>query len=205
MEALAPVRSPLWLRKIYPGSRWTADDPDTITLTFDDGPGPMTPQLLDRANKHNARFYFFLSPKQATKHKPVVRRMHNEGHLIGSHFLHHIHYWHRTRQRFQNDLRESCTTIADITGAPVQYCRVPYGRLAPWQEAWIAGLNLTHVFWSLDSRDYQQEPVQTVKERLKQYVRPGDIILLHDGPTTHPHMIDILDYLATDFNLNTRQ
>ena len=202
MEALAPVRPPVWLRKIYPRSQWTADDPESITLTFDDGPGPLTLPLLDWADIHKAQFYFFLSPQQATEHKSVVRRLHNERHLVGSHFLRHIHYWHRTKQRFQNDLRKSCTIIEDIIGAPVRYCRVPYGRLAPWQEPWISELDLTHVFWSLDSRDYIREPVKSVIQRLKQYLQPGDMVLMHDGQTYHPHLMEILKYIEENKGMN---
>lgn len=197
MEIMAPLRLPHWIRRLFPRSRWDNQPDDRILLSFDDGPGPLTEPLLEWARDRSVQCLFFVLPENAMQYPDLLKRMQADGHLIGSHFLRHTHYWHLRKKRFQEELARSCRVIEDILGEKIHYCRAPYGRLVPWQESWIAKLNLTHVFWSLDSRDYRQEPLEMVLERLRLHLRSGDLILMHDGPdSAHPDLLEILEFIT---------
>lgn len=59
--------------------------PGTVALTFDDGPGIYTPQLLDLLSEYGARSSFFVNGYQLSNHHDILVRTLNEGHQIGSH------------------------------------------------------------------------------------------------------------------------
>jgi len=201
MEIAAPLRPARWFRWIFPNSHWDNRPDVQILLSFDDGPGPQTEPLLDRLQVHQMRCWFFLLPENAARLPHLVRRMRTDGHVVGSHFLRHAHYWHLPKRRFQEELTRSCRVLEDILGEKIRYCRAPFGRLTPWQGSWITELQLTHVFWSLDSRDYLQEPYFRVENRLRRHLHPGDLVLMHDGATAHPDLLRIVDFISQDWTV----
>lgn len=201
MEVMAPLRPARWFRWLFPHSHWDNHPHEQILLSFDDGPGPQTERLLDRLLDRQAGCWFFLLPENAVRFPRLVQRMQTEGHVVGSHFLRHAHYWHLRKRRFQEELTRSCRVLEDILGERIRYCRAPYGRLAPRQESWITDLGLTHVFWSLDSRDYLQEPFPRIQSRLRQHLHPGDLVLMHDGATAHPDLLRLVDFVSQEWNV----
>ena len=84
----------------------------------------------------------------------------------------------------------------------IKYCRIPYGRLLPWQDKWIYQSGYEHVFWSLDSKDYLLEDRKKVILRLQRHIKTDDIVLLHDGEGSHPHIIQIVEECLQSLNSN---
>lgn len=99
-----------------------------IALTFDDGPHPSyTGQLLDGLKERGVHVTFFVTGEHATLHPELIKRMHEEGHLIGNHTYNHIQLKQDNREEFKEQLIQTNEIIESITGEEVQYVRPPYG------------------------------------------------------------------------------
>ena len=187
------TRPPKLFRYIYPPSIWNCWLNQDVLLSFDDGPGPHTDELLDLSQEYNIKFAFFILPQQAQKYPEIISRIVEEGHILGSHFLKHRNHILDTKAIFSHSLNESIQKIEAISRNTIHYCRIPYGRLFPWQEKWINDCNCQHVFWSLDSKDYLHESAESIIHRIRRKMQKKDIILFHDGENSHPEIVKIVD------------
>lgn len=160
------------------------DSPKRVALTFDDGPTPdSTPAVLDALREVNAPAAFFVVGRNVQRHPHLLRRIHDEGHLIGNHTFDHDRqglwglngFWRR-----QIDLADD--TIFDLIGKRPAMFRPPMG-LKHWhlmQEARFGGH--TVVTWSRKAMDGGRKPPKKTRliKRLAK-ARDGDVLLLHDG------------------------
>ena len=187
------TRPPKLFRKIYSSSLWKCCLKQNVLLSFDDGPGPHTDELLNLSQEYNIKFAFFILPQQAQKYPEIVRRIVKEDHILGSHFSQHRYHIMDTKTNILNSLNKSVEKIEDISQNTIKYCRVPYGSLLPWQEKWIDQSGYTHVFWSLDSKDYNLETSEKIINRVRDNIQSDDIVLFHDGESVHPQIVQIVE------------
>ena len=187
------TRPPKLFRKIFPSSIWKCWLSQDVLFSFDDGPGPHTNALLDLSLEDGVKFAFFILPEQANKYPEIISRIMEEGHILGTHFLKHRNHILDTKTIFLNSLNESIQKIESISQNTIQYCRIPYGRLLPWQEKWINDCNCQHVFWSLDSKDYLHESADSIIHRIRSKMQANDIVLFHDGENSHPEIVKIVE------------
>lgn len=177
-------RSRFWGHVIHRGS---ADAPPRYALTFDDGPteGP-TDQILDALAAHNAKAAFFVIGVNARKAPHLVRRMHDEGHVVGNHSLDHSHYgvmrmgWYWNRQ-----IRETDAIIADIIGRKPALYRPPMGVRHLHIMASVKRHGLTAITWSRRALDGVTTTPERILHRLAPNTHAGDILVLHDGLEPH--------------------
>ena len=195
------TRPPELLQKIYSSSLWKCWLNQDVLLSFDDGPGQNTESLLDLSLEYGIKFAFFILPEQAQKYPEIVCRIVQDGHILGSHFSQHRHHVMDAKMTFLNSLNKSVEKIEDISQNTIEYCRIPYGRLLPWQEKWIDQSGYTHVLWSLDSKDYNIEPSEKVINRVKDNMQSDDIVLFHDGESAHPQIVQIVEECLKSLNL----
>ena len=195
------TRPPNFFRGIYPSSYWSCWLEQNVLFSFDDGPGPNTKSLLDLSLEYGIKFAFFILPERAQKYPEIVRRIVKDGHILGSHFSRHRHHIMDTKTTFLNSLNESVEKIESISQNTIQYSRVPYGRLLPWQDRWINQVGYTHVFWSLDSKDYKLETRENIISRVRNNFQSDDIVLLHDGEASHPEIVQIVEECLKSLNL----
>lgn len=200
LEMISWTRPPKILRHVYSLSLWQCWLDQNVLFSFDDGPSPYTEMLLDLAVSYNHSFAFFLLPEHVQAHPSIVLRMANEGHVIGSHFFKHRNYFLDKKSLFLQSVRESIEIIQSICQHEVVYCRSPYGRLFPHQQKWLSQAGYKHVFWSLDSKDYLNEPADKVIERIQKNLKNKDIVLMHDGPNGHPELVKIVEQTLKSIN-----
>lgn len=108
--------------------------PGKVALTFDDGPYAYTSALLDLLAKNKAKATFFLNANNvdglitdpAKGYIPVVKRMFNEGHHIGSHSYTHANFDKISTEERRNEIIYNEIAIADIIGVFPTYFRPPY-------------------------------------------------------------------------------
>ena len=187
------TRPPKLFRKIFPSSIWKCWLSQDVLFSFDDGPGPHTNALLDLSLEDGVKCAFFILPEQANKYPEIISRILEDGHILGTHFLKHRNHILDTKTIFLNSLNESIQKIENISQNTIEFCRLPYGRILPWQEKWIIQNGSKHVFWSLDSKDYRLETKEKVITRIMNNIRSGDIVLMHDGEANHPKIVQIVD------------
>ena len=149
-----------------------------IALTFDDGPHPSyTERLLDGLKERGVVATFFVTGEHAALHPEIIRRMQEEGHVIGNHTYSHIQLRQDNREAFKKDLQKTNQVLKELTGEDVMYVRPPYGS---WDKELEKELNMIPVLWSVDPLDWCTESVQTVVRRVKEKVKDNSIILMHD-------------------------
>lgn len=172
-------------------------DRKMVALTFDDGPHPVyTERLLDGLKKRNVKATFFLIGKSADKYPELVKRMAEEGHLIGNHTMDHVRLNHKTYEEAIEQIRQSNQIISQITGQTPQYIRPPFGE---WSKELQEEVDMTAVLWDVDPVDWKVKNTETVVKRILKNARDGDIILLHDVyGTSVDAALEIVDQMQAE-------
>jgi peptidoglycan-N-acetylglucosamine deacetylase len=168
-----------------------------VALTFDDGPGPCTGQLLDTLADHGARATFFDIGQNAAASPGLVRRQHEEGHEIGNHSWSHPDLTRLPPEEVRAQLDRTSRAIEDATGRPPALLRPPYGARndAVAQQAGQAGMPL--ILWNVDTEDWKYRDSDHVTNAVLSTVQPGSVVLMHDiHETTVAAVPGILDALA---------
>lgn len=171
-----------------------------IAITFDDGPGPYTERLLDGLLERNVKATFFLIGESAEQYPDVVKRMHEEGHLIGNHTYSHIELACVPLQKAVEEINKTNNIIKEITGEDTEYIRPPYGY---WTKELAKNVDMEPILWDVDPRDWSVLDEQKVTCHIVKNIEEGDIILLHDIFETSVdaalNVIDILQLNGYEF------
>lgn len=149
-----------------------------VALTFDDGPHPYyTEQLLDGLKERGVHVTFFVTGEHAELHPDIIKRMHDEGHLIGNHTYSHIQLTKSNSEKFKEELVKTSKVIQEITGDEVIYVRPPYGT---WDKKFEEELNMIPVLWTVDTLDWCSKSASGIVKKIITKVDDNDIILMHD-------------------------
>lgn len=169
-------------------------DGKKIALTFDDGPHPYyTEQLLDGLKERNVKATFFVLGKHAEQYPELVKRMSDEGHLIGNHTYSHVQLNKRNSEAFKEELKKTSELIEELTGQEVQYVRPPYGT---WDKKFEEELNMFPVLWNIDPLDWSSSNVPGIVKKVTSKARENSIILMHDEyKTTVTAALQVIDEL----------
>lgn len=168
-----------------------------VALTFDDGPHPYyTEQLLDGLRERGVHVTFFVTGEHAEMHPDIIRRMSEEGHLVGNHTYSHMQLTKSNREAFKEELIKTSEIITEITGKEVVYVRPPYGS---WDKKFEAELNMFPVLWSVDPLDWCSSNVSCITSKVVDNVKDNDIILMHDYySTTVTAALQVVDELLEE-------
>jgi peptidoglycan/xylan/chitin deacetylase (PgdA/CDA1 family) len=180
-------------------------DEKKIALTFDDGPsGELTPKILDVLQHYDVHATFFVLGRRAKQHPRTLRRIASEGHELGSHGWSHRSFRGLYHSQIREELEDTAAVIEDAAGHRPRLLRPPFGRYADSATTIFADMGLDVVLWTIDSRDWDEDPARTV-ETIVRKARPGSIVLLHDREAATlralPQIIGSLQSL--DFELVT--
>ena len=157
-------------------------EPKVVALTFDDGPNrKSTETLLDGLKERSVRASFFLVGSCIEGNEELVRRMAEEGHLIGVHCLDHTDLTKEAAETAISHLEETGEMIRSITGRKPEYVRPPYGS---WNETLGEKTDMEPVFWSVDSIDWKLKNTSKIVRKVLDDTENGDIILMHDEFST---------------------
>jgi peptidoglycan/xylan/chitin deacetylase (PgdA/CDA1 family) len=152
-------------------------------LTFDDGPGPSTPLVLDALAAAGVQATFFVLGRQVERHADVVRRTVAEGHQLASHGYDHGILVFRGADYLADQLRRTEAAVADAVGEDVltRLFRAPHGFRGPltWPTARALGYRM--VGWTRGVFDSAEPGAATIADRAARGLAPGAVILLHDA------------------------
>lgn len=153
-----------------------------IALTFDDGPDPrFTPQILDVLHRKGVKATFFVVGARAKKFPALMRRMHQEGHLIGNHSFSHPNFHNHSVKQFQTEILRTEKIVQLTVGYRPKLIRPPYGEVEEEQVKWAKRNGYTLVNWNVDSQDWKGLDKDKVKSNVIGTAGPGSIILHHSG------------------------
>ncbi|WP_169083715.1 polysaccharide deacetylase family protein [Paenibacillus sp. PL91] len=176
-----------WVRlnKQFPSAFLTNGPRHTkrVALTFDDAPDPRyTPAILDVLAHYDVCATFFVVGNRASKNPSIVKRIHNEGHIIGNHSYNHAVLSTLSLNNYQKQIWSTDAIIKSIVGYSPHFIRPPYGELLPQQVRWSKQAGFTIVNWDVDSIDWKNNPSSTaIMQNIKKTLQPGSIVLQHAG------------------------
>jgi peptidoglycan/xylan/chitin deacetylase (PgdA/CDA1 family) len=151
-----------------------------VALSFDDGPDPThTPRVLDILQRNNAGATFFLIGSKARSHPELVRQIKAMGHEVGN------HYFRNGTTLFHSDAEfirylEQTETAVEIPGSRKLF-RPPGGIAWPGQLRLARQRGYTPVLGSAYPHDPARPPVWYIRWLVVKNLRPGAIVILHDG------------------------
>ncbi|MCF0137721.1 MAG: polysaccharide deacetylase family protein [Oscillospiraceae bacterium] len=167
-----------------------------IALTFDDGPGKYTEELLEGLRERNVKVSFFLMGSKAEKHPELVEAMYSDGHLVGNHTYSHISFFKSSGDEIAEELAETSDIIESITGERPIFFRPPYGY---YTGLMLNRIDMIAVLWSETPRDWEISDEDMICERIVSEARDGQIILLHDTKEgTVPAVLRAIDILMSE-------
>ncbi len=149
-----------------------------LAVTFDDGPSSIcTGRLLDGLKERKVKATFFLIGEYAEQNPELVKRIHEEGHLIGNHTYHHVDISRMSDEEAAAEIKKTDDVIYALTNQHVKYIRPPFGA---WQKDLELEMEVLPVMWSVDPLDWTTENVDEIVNKVVTEVKEDDIILLHD-------------------------
>lgn len=149
-----------------------------IAITFDDGPsGSWTPKLLDGLKERGVKGTFFLIGQNVEKYPEVVKRLSEEGHLIGNHTYRHVEITKLSGEEAEREILDTNKAITELTGEEVLYMRPPFGA---WQRDLELEMPVLPVMWTVDPLDWTTENTDEIVNKVVTEAEENDIILLHD-------------------------
>jgi peptidoglycan-N-acetylglucosamine deacetylase len=157
-----------------------------VRLTFDDGPvRPNTPRVLNVLSNYRVKATFFVIGQRARRHPRLLKREYREGHSVQNHTYTHPDLTTLGNARIRRELRATNQAIT-AAGAPRPYrFRPPKGVTNVKVRSVGASLGLIQTLWSVDPHDWANPPASVICRRVVSNVRPGSIVLLHDGKGTN--------------------
>lgn len=170
-----------------------------VALTFDDGPWPVaTERILDILAKNDVRATFFVLGGRVKRSPEVVERAYREGHLIGAHSVSHRRFPSLTQKQIRSEVARSRRLIRSATGHDSTWLRPPYGAMNG--DAWraVRKERAQVVMWDVDSRDWKKPGAKKIAKSVVKHVKPGSIVLLHDGGGNRSQTVAALPMIIRD-------
>ena len=169
-----------------------------IYLTFDAGyENGCTAKILDVLKSHNVPAAFFLVGNYMEKNADLVRRMVEEGHIVGNHTMHHYDMSKLTsKEAFAKELQDLEGLYKEVTGQEMpKFYRPPQGIYSEDNLKMAKELGYKTVFWSLAYVDWNNDAQPTKEKSFRKLLprtHPGAVVLLHSTSRTNAEILDEL-------------
>jgi len=175
------VKTPFWLRALYPGCTWKLPSSEkVIYLSFDDGPHPeATPFVLAQLKKFNAKASFFCIGNNVLSYANIYEQIIQEGHAVGNHTYDHLNGWKTDTSTYIDNIKSASNLIVSNLFRP------PYGRISRAQLKEISAtktLPQQIIMWDVLSGDFDRKLTgeQCARNVIK-YAKSESIVVFHDS------------------------
>jgi peptidoglycan/xylan/chitin deacetylase (PgdA/CDA1 family) len=155
----------------------------SVALTFDDGPGPYTSQVLDLLDAYHVKATFCLIGRQINDYRSVVKRMIADGMTICNHsWDHNEQLGRQTPQEIAANMQRMINAVHQIDpDAAVTYYRQPGGNFTPTISRVAELLGMRPLYWTEDTNDWRRPGTEAIEKSLTSSTHRGSIVLLHDA------------------------
>lgn len=155
-------------------------DSNEVAITFDDGPNPpYTLEIARILEEYDARGTFFEVGKAVEQRPDVTRELIERGHLVGNHSYEHGAFSYLKPD--DPEIKRTQGLIQEATGQCPAFFRPPHGTHTPFMSKAVNDMGMTVVNWDVSAKDWIETDAERLTNRILDRVRPGSIILLHDG------------------------
>ncbi|MFG2824009.1 polysaccharide deacetylase family protein [Kitasatospora sp. NPDC048365] len=159
-----------------------ASDDKLVALTIDDGPDPVyTPAVLSILQRYGVRATFFLVGENAVNRSALVREIARQGHHLANHTWSHPDLRGLSEAKVRDELERTSDLLHAATGKPATWFRAPGGD---WSDVALRvsnELGMRPMGWSVDPVDWARPGTSRITTRVLDAIRPGSIVLNHDG------------------------
>jgi len=193
LKIALPVKTPKWLKRLYPGYIWDqsnkTSDSKKLYLTFDDGPIPeVTPWVIETLKGYNAKATFFCIGENIVKHPEVFQQLLKSGNSIGNHTYNHLKGWSTSEDIYlENTLKTE--VLLGKAGISNKLFRPPYGKIKRRQAKKLRQLGHQIVMYDVIAYDWDAtiSPEQCALNIIKN-AEGGSILVFHDSLKAEKNM-----------------
>jgi len=167
-----------------------------VWLTIDDGPSAETRAILDLLDARGAKATFFLVGERAAQRPGDAREIARRGHGIGNHSASHPAgtFWVLGPRRMRAEIERTQQILSELSGTAPRWFRAVVGMANPFVSAPLRDLALARVAWCARGFDAIAADPATVVARIERGLRPGAIILAHEG-AAHGRNVETISML----------
>lgn len=176
----------------------TKSQKKVLYLTFDCGyENGYTAKILDVLKEKKVNAAFFCTLPQVKENPELIKRMIDEGHIVGNHSVTHPSFASITRTQMADEIMTMDAYLRENFNYSEPYFRFPMGEYSESALDLVGSLGFTSVFWSLAYADWdlnQQKGTQYAYETVISRLHPGAVILLHSvSPDNAGALAQIID------------
>lgn len=166
---------------------------NSVALTIDDGPHPLvTTAMLDILRKYGIKATFFVVGEKVEECPELLRRMADEGHELGNHTYDHPRLNHLPEGEALTQIRACGLAVGKVCGQMMRLLRPPGGGIATNVLRAATAANCTVVLWTHNTNDWLKIPAEQIAENGLRDLRPGSIILMHQGSMESARALPLL-------------
>ncbi len=171
----------------------------SIALTFDDGPQkPYTEQILDILAKYSIKATFFLTGEKVEQNPDIVRRIISDGHEVGNHSYSHKTMRSRSSKWLRREIERTDELLLQAGANHPIHFRPPFGRNSFQLISLIKKMKKKIILWDIGPKDFKYSHSYEVVGKVLKKMKPGSIIVLHDGGGDRSVTVEAVNILVKD-------
>lgn len=182
------------LMKKYDGIAMGNSEKNIVYLTFDNGyEAGYTASILDTLKANDVKAAFFITAHYLNSQPDLVKRMVEEGHIVGNHTVNHHSMPSLTDEEIKKEIMDLHHSVLELTGYEMKYMRPPKGEYSERTLSLSNSLGYTTVMWSLAYDDWdenKQGREEYGKTKILENIHPGAVILLHGTSKDNMNILD---------------
>ena len=173
-----------------------------VALTFDDGPGQYTMELLNCLEENGAHATFFMQGINAEQYPDEIKKMKEIGCELGNHSYNHPQLTTLSGDEIKNQFEKTSSIIEDACGSRPTVARTPYGAQ---DETVLSYVGMPCFMWDIDTLDWKTMNADSTYNTTMDSVTDGDIVLMHDihQPSVEAALRIIPDLIEQGYKLVT--
>lgn len=156
---------------------------NSVALTFDDGPGQQTWDVLALLKRYRMHATFFVIGQNIANNPGALAAIVADGHVVGDHTWSHASLPSLNAAGLKTEIGDTQAAIQKETGHNLTIMRPPFGDFTEKTNEWVRSRGMMPILWTIDSNDWALHDSRTIANNIlnSPALKPGAIILLHDG------------------------
>ncbi len=172
----------------------TSNGGNVVALTFDDGPGKDTWDVLALLKRYKMHATFFVIGQNITNNPGVIEAAVAAGNVVADHSMTHASLPSLDAAGLKSEVVDTKALITEAAGRPPTLLRPPFGDFTGKTNEFVRTQGMLPVLWTIDSNDWALQDSATIAANVlnSAALKPGAIILLHDGSMNRQMTVNAL-------------